>query len=183
MNCDEVAAALDTKYFIDRDPRSDCCRSPARRGMSVVCETPRTARGRGALDGVTRREPSAAILENVMSQIANRACSRFASAQGRSYEILDTRRFLPVLCYCRQHPWSLHPVRRLPNLWSTPGIFRAFGMWAYLGQHPAWALPVAGFATLLIVFGLTIPERPLREPLTRAVTVARRRSDHSTFRG
>jgi hypothetical protein len=49
-------------------------------------------------------------------------------------------------------PSSLHPA-----------LIRTVGMPTYLGQHPAWAIHLAGLAALLIAAGLAIAEGPARD--------------------
>ena len=51
----------------------------------------------------------------------------------------------------------------LTNLWPSARPLHLVGLSAYLLQHPPWAMVLAGFAALLILMGLALPDPPVRE--------------------
>ena len=51
----------------------------------------------------------------------------------------------------------------LSNLWPSARSLQLLRLSTYLLQHPPWAMVLAGFAALLILMGLALPEPPARE--------------------
>jgi hypothetical protein len=51
----------------------------------------------------------------------------------------------------------------LSNLWPSARSLQLLRLSAYLLQHPPWAMLLAGFAALLILMGLALPDPPVRE--------------------
>jgi hypothetical protein len=163
MNCAELAATLEKTLIRERDPRwldearrhAEACPSCARLlGLHRVEED---------LAGLAAVEPSGLLLEAVMSRIAQRAPVSVPSLRVPSYEpfrfaAIAVGALLLAVAYLVPSPggsWS-------SNLWPEAGLIRSFGISAYLGQHPVWAIALAGFAALMILLGLAIPEGPVR---------------------
>ena len=57
----------------------------------------------------------------------------------------------------------------LSNLWPSAPSFHLVGLSAYFLQHPPWAMVLAGFAAMLILMGLALPDPLVRERRERAV--------------
>jgi hypothetical protein len=164
MNCAELAATLEKTLIRERDPRwldeahrhADACPSCARLLELHQLEED--------LAGLPAVEPSGRLLGAVMSRIAPRAPVSVPSLRGPSSDLfrfaaIAVGALLLAAAYLVPPPGESW----LSNLWPAPGLVRSFGITAYLGQHPLWAVGVAGFAALMILLGLAIPEGPVRE--------------------
>jgi len=161
MNCDELTATLETTLLRERDPlwldearrHTETCPSCAR-----LLEWHRLEEELADLPAV---EPSGRLLEDVMSRLA-RPAPAFPTTRGfgrewSRYAVLAAGALLLAAAYlvpAAGESW-------LSNL--QPGLIRTVGMPAYLGQHPPWAIHLAGLAALLIAVGLAIAEGPGRD--------------------
>jgi hypothetical protein len=159
MNCDELTATLEMTLLRERDPRwldearrhAEDCPSCAR-----LLERHRLEEDLASLPAV---EPSGRLMKNVMSRVARRRpaaapTSRGSAREWSRYAVVAAGALLLAAAYlvpAAGESW-------LSNL--QPGPIRTIGMPAYLGQHPPWAIHLAGLAALLIAAGLAIAEGP-----------------------
>jgi hypothetical protein len=164
MNCDELAATLEKTLIHERDPRwfhearrhAEGCPSCAR-----LLELHQVEERLTELSAV---EPSSLFLETVMSRISQRGPVAVRSSRGFSYELFQHAAIsVGALLLSAAYMFPAAGKSWLSNLWSAPGLFRTVGISAYLSQHPLWAIHLAGIAALIIVLGLAVPERPVRE--------------------
>jgi hypothetical protein len=164
MTCDAVAAMLERTLIHERDPRwfrevarhAEGCPSCARLMEMHQLEE--------RLTELAAAEPSGLLLQNVMSRISQRERISAVSSQGSSYNLIKySAMFVGGQLLAVAYVFPAAGQSWLSNLWSAPGLFRAVGISAYLGQHPLWAMHLAGIAALMIVLGLALPGRPVRE--------------------
>jgi hypothetical protein len=164
MNCDELAATLEKTLIRERSPRwfheagrhADGCASCAR-----LLELHDVEERLTELPAV---EPTFLLLETVMSRISQRGPVAVQSRAGFSHELFRyTALYVGALVLAAAYMFPAAGGSWLSNPWSAPGLFRTLGFSAYLSQHPFWAIHLAGLAALMIILGLTIPERPVRE--------------------
>jgi hypothetical protein len=164
MKCDAVAATLEKTLFYERDPRwfAEAVRHAA--GCPSCARLLELHRAEERLTELPAVEPSSRLLEAVMSRITEREPVGVLSSQGFSYELLRYAAIY-VGALLLAAAYMIPPAGKswLSNLLSAPGLSRTLGFSAYLGQHPLWAIYLAGFAALMIVLGLAVPERPVRE--------------------
>jgi hypothetical protein len=162
MNCEELTATLESTLLRERDPRwLDEARRHAE-GCPSCARLLEWHRLEEDLAGLPAVEPSGRLLENVMSRVARRRPAAAASSRGLArewsrYAVVAAGALLLAAAYlvpAAGESW-------LPDL--RPGLIRTFGISAYLGQHPAWAIHLAGLATLLIAAGLAVAEGPSRD--------------------
>jgi hypothetical protein len=164
MKCDAVAAMLEKTLIHERDPRwfHEAARHAA--GCPSCARLLEVHRLEERLTELSAVEPSGLLLENVMSRISQRGPVSAGSSQGFSYEIFKYAAiYVGAQLLAFSYVFPSAGQTWLSNLWSTPGLFRAVGIAAYLGQHPLWAMHLAGLAALMIVLGLALPDRPVRE--------------------
>ena len=99
-----------------------------------------------------------------MSRITQRGPRAVQSPLGFSHELFRFAAiYLGALVLAAAYLFPAAGRSWLSNAWSAPGLFRSLGISAYFSQHPLWAIHLAGLAALMIVLGLTIPERPVHE--------------------
>ena len=118
------------------------------------------------LAGLPAIEPSNALLGSVMSRVT----------QPRPVEILPARQLLVgmfrypvmfvgalILAVAYLVPGAGQSW--LPDLWPSVPALQFVRLPTYLLQHPPWAIVLAGFAALLILMGLALPEPPVRRSI------------------
>jgi hypothetical protein len=162
MNCDELAATLETTLLHQRDPRwfrearghAERCPACAR-----LLELHRIEERLAELPAV---EPGGDFLETVMNRVTQREPRAVRSARGAWYEALK-HAILFVGALTLAVAYVVPPAGEswLSNLWPAVGLVRRLGISVYLTQHPPAAIVLAGLAALLIVLGLALPERPV----------------------
>jgi hypothetical protein len=166
MNCDELAATLETTLIRERDSR---WLDEARRHAEECPACARLLDLHQVEEDLTQLpavEPSGLLLETVMSRIARRKPVAVPSSPGSSYEWLNHAAILiGALLLAAAYLVPAAGQSWLSNLWPSPGPFRTFGMSAYVDQHPSWAIQLAGLAALMIVVGLAVAEGPVRESI------------------
>jgi hypothetical protein len=164
MKCDAVAATLEKTLIHERDPRwlDEAARHAA--GCPSCSRLLELHRAEVRLTELSGVEPSCRLLESVMSRITQPEPVAALSSHGFSYDLFKYATIY-VGALLLAAAYMVPPAGKswLSNLWSAPGLTRTLGISAYLGQHPLWAIYLAGFAGLVIVLGLAVPERPVRE--------------------
>ena len=86
------------------------------------------------------------------------------SSQGFSYDLIKySAMFVGGQLLAAAYVFPSAGQSWLSNLRLAPGLSRTVGISAYLSQHPLWAMHLAGLAALMIVLGLALPDRPVRE--------------------
>jgi hypothetical protein len=169
MNCDELARVLESTLIRERDPRwLDEARRHAQ-GCSACARLLELHRVEEHLTALPAIEPSGLFLEGVMGRVAQHRPAVVRSFRGSLHEWLEVAAVLvgatllaaAYLVPATGKSW-------FSNLWTAPALIRPLGISAYLGQHPLWAIHLAGLATLMIVLGMTVPERPVRGNVSRA---------------
>jgi hypothetical protein len=164
MKCDAIAAMLTNTLIHERDPRSfqEAARHAAGcPACSRLLELHQTEERLTKLPAV---EPSILLLETVMSRITQRGPVATRSSRRPSYELFKyAAMYVGAQLLAVAYLFPSTGNSRLSNLWAAPGLFRTVGISAYLGQHPLWAMHLAGFAAMMIVIGLAVPERAVRE--------------------
>jgi hypothetical protein len=164
MKCDAIAATLKKTLVHERDPLwfHEAARHAAGcPACSRLLELHQTEERLTKLPAV---EPSILFLETVMSRITQRGPVDTRSSRRPSYELFKyTAMYFGAQLLAVAYIFPSAGSSWLSNLWAAPGLFRTVGISAYLGQHPLWAMHLAGLAALMIVIGLAVPERPARE--------------------
>jgi len=164
MNCDELDTTLENTLIHERDPH---WLEEARRhaeGCPACARLLELHQVEERLTELPSVEPSSLLLETVMSRITQRGPAIVPSSQGFSYDLFKYSAIhVGGLLLAAAYMFPAGGQFWLSNLWSAPGLFRTIGISAYLSQHPLWAIVLAGLAALLIVVGLAVPERPVRE--------------------
>jgi hypothetical protein len=164
MKCDAVAATLEKTLIHERGPRwlDEAARHAA--GCPSCSRLLELHRAEDRLAQLPAIEPSSLLFETVMSRIAQLEPVAVLSSQGWSSELFKCAAiYVGGLLLAAAYMFPPAGKSWLSNLWSAPGLSRTLGFSAYLSQHPLWAIYLAGFAALMIVLGLAVPERPVRE--------------------
>jgi hypothetical protein len=164
MTCDAVAAMLEKTLIHERDPRwaqeaarhAEGCPSCSRLLELHLLEE--------RLTELSAVEPSRLLLENVMRRIAQLKPVSAVSSQGFPYDLIKhSAMFVGGQLLALAYLLPSAGESWLSNLRLAPGLSRTVGISAYLSQHPLWAMHLAGLAALMIVVGLVLPDRPVRE--------------------
>jgi hypothetical protein len=164
MKCDAIADTLKKTLIHERDPRwfHEAARHAA--GCPSCARLLGLHQTEERLTKLPAVEPSRQLLETVMSRITQREPLATRSSQRPSYELFKYATiYVGAQLLAVAYMFPSTGSSWLSNLWATPGLFRTVGISAYLGQHPLWATHLAGLAALMIVMGLAVPERPVRE--------------------
>ncbi len=164
MNCAEIAATLQETLLHQRD--SQWVREARRHaercsGCARLLELHQVEE---RLAGLLAIEPSSDLLESVMNRVA----------QPQPVALLPARQLLlgmfkyPTMFVGALILASAYLVPGagqswLSNLWPSARSVHLLRLSTYLVQHPPWAMLLAGFAALLILMGLALPEPPVRE--------------------
>jgi hypothetical protein len=163
MNCDELAATLEKTLIHERNSR---WLDEARRHAEGCPACARLLELQQLEDDLTELpavEPSELFLEAVMSRIAQRKPAAVPSSRGLSYELFRYAAIaVGALLLAGAYLVPAAGGSWLSNLRPSTGLIRSFGISAYLSQHPLWAIQLAGFAALMIIVGLAMPEGPVR---------------------
>lgn len=164
MNCDQLAAALSSTLLRDRDPHWIDEAQRHAEGCPSCARLLEWHRVEESLAGLPAVEPSPLLLESVMSRIARLESAAVPSSRGFPYERPRYAAiFIGALVLAAAYVVPAPGQSWLSNVWPAPGLLRAHGLSAYLSQHPPWAILLAGFAALMIVFGLVVVDGPARE--------------------
>jgi hypothetical protein len=164
MKCESVAAMLARNLIHERDASwiDEATRHAAGcPSCSRLLELHQTEERLTELSAV---EPSSQLLETVMSRIAQREPVAARPPREPSYELFKyAAMYVGAQLLAAAYLFPFAGRSWLSNLWPAPGLFRPIGVSAYFSQHPFWAMHLAGIAALMIVIGLVLPDRPVRE--------------------
>jgi hypothetical protein len=164
MNCDELAAVLEKTLLHERDSRWIHEARNHAEGCPVCVRLLALHHVEERLTELPGVEPSSMLLEAVMSRLAHREVVAVPASQGFSFELLRYAMISAgALLLAAAYLIPAGGRSWFSDLWSPPGLVGTFGVSTYLGQHPFWAINLAGFAALLIVLGLAVSEAPVPE--------------------
>jgi hypothetical protein len=164
MTCAEIAAVIEATLIRQRDPRW------MREAQRHATQCPSCARlmklhrAEELLTGLPAVAPSGGLLDTVMKRIAEPASFPRDSRRGSSLAIVRSALMLVgavILAAANLVPTA--GSNWVGNVMPTLELVRSPGMFAYLADHPPGAVLVAGFATVLILLALSIPERHVGE--------------------
>jgi hypothetical protein len=164
MTCEAVAAMLEKSLIHERDPHWAHEAARHAGGCPACSRLLELHQIEERLTELSAVEPSSRLLENVMSRISQGEPVSAVSSQGFSSDLIKySAMFVGGQLLTAAYLFPSAGQSWLSNLWSAPGLFRAVGISAYLCQHPLWAMHLAGLAAVMIVLGLALPDRPIRE--------------------
>jgi hypothetical protein len=164
MNCTEIAARLETTLIHERDlewirgalRHAEQCPSCAHLVKLHELEL--------LLTELPAVSPSSCFVEGVMDRIGQPG-PLVVDPHGESartiprFVILFLGAVLLAAAYLVPAPGSSW----LGDLNPLTGLIRPLGIIAYLANHPPGAVLLASVASLLILLGLSLPEKPIRE--------------------
>jgi len=164
MNCAEIASALQETLLHQRDPQwvREACRHAERcPGCARLLDLHRVEE---QLAGLLVIEPSNDLLESVMNRVAQPQPVALSPAR----QLLVGMFKYPTMLMGALILASAYLVPGagqswLSNLWPSARSLQFLRLSVYVSQHPPWAMVLAGFAALLILMGLALPEPPVRE--------------------
>ena len=170
MNCDELATALERTLLRQRNTqwlREAYCHAEHCPSCAQLLELHQVEQHLTELSTV---EPCGAFLDAVMNRITLLEPVAIVSSQGSSYGMFRyPAMFLGAAMLAVAYIFPPADQSWLSNLWPSVDFVRNVGISAYLTQHPLWAELLAGIAALLIILGLTTPERQISRPSDTAL--------------
>ena len=164
MNCAKIASTLQETLLHQRDPQwmRDAHRHAEQcSGCARLLEVHKVEE---SLAGLSLIEPSNDLLEAVMNRMTQPQPVAFLPARQLLVGMLKySTMFVGALILASAYLVPGAGQSWLSNLWPSARSLHLVGLSAYLLQHPPWAIALAGFAALLILMGLALPDPPVRE--------------------